>query len=44
MIFQGTADEAPEGQHLVFTAAELEAVRDFIDPRKLKAKRLKGFL
>lgn len=28
-------------QNLILTPAEIEAVRDFIDPRKLKAKRLK---
>lgn len=30
------------GDGLVLTSAEIEALRDFIDPRKLKAKHLKG--
>jgi hypothetical protein len=30
----------PQGESLVLTAAELEAIRDFIDRRKLKAKHL----
>jgi hypothetical protein len=33
--------QLPMGESLVLTNAELEAIRDFIDPRKLKAKDLK---
>jgi hypothetical protein len=33
--------QLPAGESLVLTSAELEAIRDFIDPRKLKAKHLK---
>jgi hypothetical protein len=32
---------APTEEDLVLTAAELDAVRDFIDPRRMKAKHLK---
>ena len=31
----------PAGDSLVLTGAEIEAIRDFIDPRKLKTKHLK---
>jgi hypothetical protein len=34
-------DFGARGDSLVLTGAELEAIRDFVDPRKLKAKHLK---
>jgi hypothetical protein len=34
-------ETAPAEDDLVLTAAELDAIRDFIDPRKMKAKHLK---
>lgn len=40
VVLENGDDPALEGGELRLTDAELESIKDFVDPRKLKAKRL----
>jgi hypothetical protein len=40
-LSDGPVREASSGEGLVLTSAELDALQDFVNPRKLKAKQLK---
>lgn len=40
-LSDGPVREAASGEGLVLTSAELDALQDFVNPRKLKAKQLK---